>query len=100
VSKAAARIDNPVDPTLVKELLNKLPDSVELTRKTVCQRHHSKIAGIEEDLPFIRRGNHYISANHLAPVHLLSECGRQQANAIWRECLPTRICVHLNLDRR
>jgi hypothetical protein len=26
MSKAAARIDNPVDPTLVKELLNKFPD--------------------------------------------------------------------------
>ena len=26
MSKAVARIDNPVDPTLVKELLNKFPD--------------------------------------------------------------------------
>jgi hypothetical protein len=26
VTKAAARIDNPVAPTLVKELLNKFPD--------------------------------------------------------------------------
>ena len=47
MSKAAARIDNPVDPTLVKELLNKFPDFRRAYTEDGLPRHHPKIAARE-----------------------------------------------------
>ena len=46
--------------------------------RIVDARFDFNIAGIEANLPGMRRGNHNVAADEFAPVHVIAKCGGEQ----------------------